>query len=90
MKSPITNGKTILCYEEKEVEFRKEKFTITEFFYKCQDTGEEFMTGELMEVSLKQVYDQYNAKHSPESGASLSAAPARRLVPVMVPVSRLA
>jgi hypothetical protein len=63
MRSPITNGQAILCYEEREVEFRREKFTITEFFYKCQDTGEEFMTGELMEVSLKQVYDQYNAKH---------------------------
>ncbi|MBT1708276.1 hypothetical protein KK062_08575 [Fulvivirgaceae bacterium PWU5] len=63
MRSPITNGQAILCYEEREVEFRREKFTITAFFYKCQDTGEEFMTGELMEVSLKQVYDQYNAKH---------------------------
>lgn len=63
MRSPITNGQAILCYAEREVEFRREKFAITAFFYKCQDTGKEFMTGELMEVSLKQVYDQYNAKH---------------------------
>lgn len=59
MKSPFTNTEAVLCFEDKEVEYRQNKFTIRQFFYKCPDTGKEFQTGELIEVAIGQVYKQY-------------------------------
>jgi hypothetical protein len=67
MKSPFTNTEAILCFEDKEVEYRQKKFIITAFFYKCPDTGKEFQTGELIEVCIGQVYKQYREKYGPFS-----------------------
>ena len=46
-----------------EKEFRKEKFRIREFFYRCETCQEEFTTTETDEVTVNQVYNQYREKH---------------------------
>ena len=62
MKSLFANIEAQLCVEEKEVEYRMNKFTIRQFFYKCPDTGKEFQTVELIEVGIGQVYEQYRER----------------------------
>jgi putative zinc finger/helix-turn-helix YgiT family protein len=63
MKSPFTDGEATVQHEKKELEFRKDVFTVTQFYYKCNDTGEEFTTDELDQVNVNQLYNQYREKH---------------------------
>jgi DNA-binding transcriptional regulator YiaG/uncharacterized phage-associated protein len=63
MKSPFTDGEAILQYEKKELEFRKDVFPVIQFYYKCNDTGEEFTTDELDQVNVNQLYNQYREKY---------------------------
>jgi len=44
MESPFTGGKVMLLKEKKQIEFRNHLFKITQLYYKCVDTGEEFST----------------------------------------------
>lgn len=62
MKSLFANIEANLCFEDKEVEYRMNKFTIRQFYYKCPNTGKEFQTVELIEVAIGQVYQQYRDK----------------------------
>jgi len=64
MISPFTGGKATQLSEKRELEFRKEKFQITQFFYRCEDTKEEFTTEELDQLNLNQLYNQYREKYS--------------------------
>ncbi|MBT1687658.1 type II toxin-antitoxin system antitoxin SocA domain-containing protein [Dawidia soli] len=64
MKSPFTDGEATLQYEKKDIEFRKDIFPTIQFYYKCNDTGEEFTTTELDEVNISQLYNQYRDKYS--------------------------
>jgi putative zinc finger/helix-turn-helix YgiT family protein len=63
MKSPFTDGEALLLSEKKTLEFRKDEFTITQFFYKCADTGETFTTDALDQVNINQLYNQYREKY---------------------------
>ena len=63
MKSPFTGSDVILCYEESELTFRKEKFQYVHLSYECNDTKERFTTTELDEVNIGQVYNQYRVKY---------------------------
>lgn len=63
MKSPFTDGEATLQHEKKELEFRKDTFTIIQFYYKCDDTGEEFTTDELDQINVNQLYNQYREKY---------------------------
>ncbi len=63
MKSPFTDGEATLLYEKKELEFRKDVFTVMQFYYKCNDTLEEFSTDELDQINVNQLYNQYREKH---------------------------
>lgn len=63
MKSPFTDGEATLQHEKKELEFRKDVFLVTQFFYKCNDTGEEFTTDELDQINVNQLYNQYREKY---------------------------
>jgi DNA-binding transcriptional regulator YiaG/uncharacterized phage-associated protein len=63
MESPFTGGKVKLLTEEKPLEFRKDRFTINQLYYKCLDTGEEFTTDEIDQVNLNQLYNQYRVKY---------------------------
>lgn len=44
-------------------EFKKEKFNIREFYYKCNSCNEEFSTTWSDEITINQVYNQYREKH---------------------------
>jgi putative zinc finger/helix-turn-helix YgiT family protein len=63
MKSPFTDGEAILQHEKKELEFRKDVFTVSQFYYKCVDTGEDFTTDELDQTNVNQLYNQYREKY---------------------------
>jgi putative zinc finger/helix-turn-helix YgiT family protein len=45
-----------------EKEFKKEVFTINEFYYKCDTCSEEFTTEKTDEITLNQIYNQYREK----------------------------
>lgn len=64
MISPFTGGEVVQLSEKRELEFRKEKFQITQFFYRCEDTKEEFTTEEIDQLNLNQLYNQYREKYS--------------------------
>ncbi|MEJ6982440.1 type II toxin-antitoxin system antitoxin SocA domain-containing protein [Pedobacter sp. P351] len=63
MESPFTGGKVMLLKEKKQIEFRKDLFEITQLFYRCVDTGEEFSTDEVDQINLNQLYNQYRVKY---------------------------
>lgn len=63
INSPFTVGKAILQKELKEHEFRNDVFTITQHYYKCKDTGQEFTNDEVDQVNVNQVYNQYREKY---------------------------
>lgn len=59
MKSPITAKEMILTKEKRSIDFRKESFDVVFHYYTCEDSGEQFTTGELDDVNMNQVYNQY-------------------------------
>jgi transcriptional regulator with XRE-family HTH domain len=63
MKSPFTGGKAKLLREKKQFEFRKDLFEITQLFYKCEDTEEEFSNDTLDQINLNQLYNQYRVRY---------------------------
>lgn len=63
MQSPFTGGRVILQREERAVQFRKETFPVTHFYYECVDTGEEFSTDEIDQLNVNQVYNMYREKY---------------------------
>lgn len=63
MISPFTGGETKLIKEQRELTFRKEKFSYTAHYYLCVDTGEQFTTTELDTLNINQVYNQYRIKY---------------------------
>ena len=58
MKSPITSEEMILQQEERTFIFRNRKFTIQYHYYLCEESGEEFISTELEELNLTQIYNQ--------------------------------
>lgn len=63
MKSPFTGGEAQLIREQRELIFRKEKFSYIAHYYRCVDTGEQFTTTELDTLNINQVYNQYRVKY---------------------------
>ena len=63
MKSPITGGEIQLVQEQRELVYRKEKFSYIAHLYKCVDSDEIFTTTKLDELNLGQVYNQYRVKY---------------------------
>ena len=43
--------------------FRKEVFKIVYHYFHCEETNEEFVTPEIGDLNLNQVYNQYRSKH---------------------------
>lgn len=60
---PFCGSSSKLVSKKTEQEFRKEKFQIREFYYKCASCTEEFTTTATDEVTVNQVYNQYREKH---------------------------
>lgn len=64
MISPFTGGHATLKYEQRELEYRKEKYSYIAQFYEDDETHEQFTTTEMDEANLTQVYNQYRVVHS--------------------------
>jgi putative zinc finger/helix-turn-helix YgiT family protein len=64
MKSPVTGKEMELIRERKTMQFRKESFEIVYHYFRCLDSGEEFESEELIDLNLRQVYNEYRAKHN--------------------------
>jgi transcriptional regulator with XRE-family HTH domain len=62
IESPFSAGKANLLKKLNVLTFRKNEFEITEHFYVCENTNEEFTTSELDEININQVYNQYRDK----------------------------
>lgn len=60
---PFCDEKAVIKSNITEKEFKKEKFQISEFFYKCESCGEEFTTKETDILVINQVYNQYREKY---------------------------
>ncbi len=63
MKSPFTGKPMLLSREKRALAFRKEAFEVIFHSYKCKDSGESFTTTPLDEINIRQVHNQYRAKH---------------------------
>ena len=61
--SPFSEGQANLRRKISTFSFRKNDFEITEHFYLCEETQEEFTTSELDALNLNQVYNQYRDKY---------------------------
>lgn len=59
IESPFSTGNAILKRKASILNFRKYEFEITEHYYLCNVTREEFTTSELDRINLNQVYNQY-------------------------------
>jgi putative zinc finger/helix-turn-helix YgiT family protein len=63
MNSPFTGKDMPLKTRTETMTFRKEPFTIVYHYYHCEATDEEFVTPEMGDLNLNQIYNQYRAKH---------------------------
>lgn len=63
MRSPFTGGEVITILENRELTYRKEKFSYTANLYKCVDTEELFTNESMDEVNIGQVYNQYRVRY---------------------------
>jgi putative zinc finger/helix-turn-helix YgiT family protein len=59
---PFCDKRANLISKVVEKEFKKESFSINEFYYKCDSCGEEFTTEKTDGITLNQVYNQYREK----------------------------
>lgn len=62
--SPVTGGQLEVCRQMEEVIFRGEKISYEKSFYRCLDSGLEFVDEELETANLKLMYDTYRRIHS--------------------------
>lgn len=60
---PFCDSEAKLEKNEIVQKFKKDKFKIREFFYRCRNCGEEFTTTATDEVTVNQVYNQYREKY---------------------------
>jgi uncharacterized phage-associated protein len=63
MNSPVTGKPMKLLKEKRTLEFRKEEFEVVYHYYKCIDSGEEFVNEEIGNLNLGQVYNAYRVRH---------------------------
>jgi len=57
------NEEVSLFKESKEQSFRKDSFMIIDHFYKCEKCNEVYVTSEIEQINIVQVYNQYREKH---------------------------
>ncbi len=57
------NKEVSLIKESKELTFRKDSFMIIDHYYKCNNCNEIFVTSDIEQINIVQVYNQYREKH---------------------------
>ncbi|MCC8114034.1 MAG: hypothetical protein LIP03_08605 [Bacteroidales bacterium] len=63
LESPFTGGKVKEVWDCERKEFRNEWFDVPVRYYVCEDTGEQFTTGEQDDLWTDSLYSQYRIKH---------------------------
>ena len=63
MKSPFTGKEMEIVYEERTWNFRNEEYKYIHAAWLCTDTGEQFTSNEMDDVSYMQVTNQYRAQY---------------------------
>ena len=66
MKSPFTGGRVTLETKDQEIEYRGQKVKITQKYYRCEDTGNEFTDTKLDNDMMWDVFRAYWDKKNPE------------------------
>lgn len=63
LNSPFDNGEAHLLHEPETCQFRNEQYSYEHFFYRCEQSGEEFTTAEVDDLNTRQVYNQYRERY---------------------------
>ena len=63
MKSPITGKEMRVGKELRDMNYRKETYTVWFNYYQCEDTGEKFEDEHFSELNYNQVINQYRERH---------------------------
>lgn len=63
MRSPFTGGKVTKRYTTETFTFRKEKFSVTRYYFVCNDTGKEFTNDDVDDQVFYDVCQQYRERH---------------------------
>lgn len=63
MNSPLTGKEMSLKNRTETLAFRKESFSFVYHYYYCEDTEKEYVTPELADLNLNQVYNKYRSQH---------------------------
>ena len=63
LSSPFTGGRVIEVSDIEQKEFRKEKYSVHVRYYRCEDTGEQYTTGDQDELFCNDLYNQYRVRH---------------------------
>lgn len=63
IESPFCDGTAHLKSELSTVEYRKEQYSYTRYYYVCDGTGIEFTDNDADRASIEQVYSQYREKY---------------------------
>ena len=63
IESPFTGGRVKEISDCERKEFRKEWYDVHVRYYVCEDTGEQFTSGEQDELWTNELYGQYRVRH---------------------------
>ena len=63
MKSPFTGEEMCVERELRSMSFRKDKFTVLFYSYRCEETGEQFEDDVFAQLNYNQLVNQYRVKY---------------------------
>lgn len=69
MRSPFSGGSATKKSKTETFTFRGESYTVTRYYYQCDDTGKTFSNAEVDNMAMEDLYRQYRERHgipSPE------------------------
>ena len=59
----LCDGRSFITIEQRDFRYKGEGFNVNQYFYKCQECGEEYTTDELDSETMRQVYFEYWKNH---------------------------
>jgi len=62
-KCHFCDGRSFITIEQRDFRYKGEGFNVNQYFYKCQECGEEYTTDELDSETMRQVYFEYWKNH---------------------------
>lgn len=71
MKSPFTGGNATKKSKTETFSFRGENYTVTRFYFECDETGKIFSNAEVDDKVMEDLYSQYRDRHGIPSPTQL-------------------